>query len=196
MPKENITRAIKKGEGNDLDSNYEEIRYEGYGPDGVAIIVEVMTNNKNRTAAEIRSTFGKYGGNLGESGSVSYNFKRIGRINLDKTLAKEDEIFEFLVENGSEDFTVNEEDYVIDCEQSILHILNEKIIQRFGETKFSQLIWKSTSNISIKKETAEKLFKLINLLEDNDDVQSVSSNFDVSEEVLKKIMYDERIINA
>ena len=120
-----IERAIKKGEGNDLDSNYEEIRYEGYGPDGVAIIVEVMTNNKNRTAAEIRSTFGKYGGNLGESGSVSYNFKRIGRINLDKTLAKEDEIFEFLVENGSEDFTVNEEDYVIDCEQSILHILNE-----------------------------------------------------------------------
>ena len=103
MPKENIERAIKKGEGNDPDSNYEEVRYEGYGPDGIAIIVEAMTNNKNRTAAEIRSIFSKSGGNLGESGSVSFNFKRLGLINLDKKITSENEIFEFVVENGSED---------------------------------------------------------------------------------------------
>ena len=95
MPKDNIDRAIKKGEGNDSDSNYEEIRYEGYGPAGVAIIVEAMTNNKNRTAAEIRSTFSKFGGSLGESGSVSHSFKRFGEISLDKKLAQENEIFEF-----------------------------------------------------------------------------------------------------
>ena len=109
MPKDNIDRAIKKGEGNDPDSNYEEVRYEGYGPGGVAIIAEAMTNNKNRTAAEIRSTFSKYGGNLGETGSVSFGFKRLGSITIDTKLAKEEELFEFIVENGSEDFEVNQE---------------------------------------------------------------------------------------
>ena len=118
MPKDNIDRAIKKGEGNDPDSNYEEIRYEGYGPSGIAIIIEAMTNNKNRTAAEIRSTFGKYGGSLGETGSVSYNFKRLGSILLDKKLVQEEELFEFVVDNGSEDLDVNEDEYIIYCDQN------------------------------------------------------------------------------
>ena len=131
MPKDNIDRAIKKGEGNDSDSNYEEIRYEGYGPAGVAIIVEAMTNNKNRTAAEIRSTFGKFGGSLGESGSVSYSFKRFGEISLDKKLAQENEIFEFAVDNESKDLEVSEDEYLIYCDQNDLHTLNEKIIKKF-----------------------------------------------------------------
>ena len=113
MPKDNIERAIKKGEGNDPDNNYEEVRYEGYGPDGVAIIVEALTNNKNRTAAEVRPTFSKYGGNLGETGSVSFGFKRLGSITLKKNDIDEEELFDFIVENGSEDYELNEDEYNI-----------------------------------------------------------------------------------
>ena len=187
MPKDNIDRAIKKGEGNDSDSNYEEIRYEGYGPAGVAIIVEAMTNNKNRTAAEIRSTFSKFGGSLGENGSVSHIFKRFGEISLDKNLAQENEIFEFAVDNESKDLEVSEDAYLIYCDQNDLHTLNEKIIKKFGETKSSQLIWKSENYIDVQKDAAEKLFKFLNTLEDNEDVQSVSSNFDVNDEILQTL---------
>ena len=187
MPKDNIDRAIKKGEGNDPESNYEEVRYEGYGPGGVAIIAEAMTNNKNRTAAEIRSTFSKYGGNLGETGSVSFGFKRLGSITIDIKLAKEEELFEFIVENGSEDFEVNQEEYQIYCNQDELHNLNEKILKKFGQTNSSELIWKSENNINVEKEAAEKLFKLLNMLEENDDVQVVSSNFEVSDEILSSL---------
>ena len=187
MPKDNIERAVKKGEGNDPDSNYEEVRYEGYGPEGTAIIVEAMTNNKNRTAAEIRSIFSKSGGNLGESGSVSFGFKRLGAISIEKNLATEEEIFDFSVENGSEDLEVNEEDYIVYCEQSVLHILNNKIVSQFGSTKSADLIWKSDTSVEVEKDSAEKLFKLLNALEDNDDVQGVSSNFEVSEETLASL---------
>ena len=113
MPKDNIERAIKKGQGNDPDSNYEEVRYEGYGPAGVAIIVEALTNNKNRTAAEIRSTFSKYGGNLGESGSVSFGFERLGNITINKNLVNEEDLFEFLIENETEDYDSNDEEYIM-----------------------------------------------------------------------------------
>ncbi len=187
MPKDNIERAIKKGEGNDADSNYEEVRYEGYGPDGVAIIVEAMTNNKNRTAAEIRSIFSKSGGNLGESGSVSFGFKRLGSISLKKELTSEEELFEFVVENGSEDLEINEEEYIIYCDQSILHELNEKIITKFGQTNYANLIWKNDTSIFVQKDSAEKLFKLLNSLEENEDVQLVSSNFEVSDEILASL---------
>jgi len=188
MPKENIDRAIKKGEGNDPDSNFEEVRYEGYGPAGIAIIIEAMTNNKNRTAAEIRSTFSKYGGNLGETGSVSYSFKRLGTISLDKKLAKEDELFDFIAENGSEDLDVTDDEYIIYCDQNKLHSLNENIIKKFGQTSSFQLTWKSENNISVHQEEADKLFKLLTTLEENDDVQNVSSNFEVSDEVLQRLI--------
>ena len=184
MPKDNIERAIKKGEGNDSDSNYEEVRYEGYGPDGVAIIVEAITNNKNRTAAEVRSTFSKYGGNLGETGSVSFGFKRLGSITLNKNNINEEELFDFIIENGSEDYELNEDEYNIYCDQTILHPLNQKIIERFGPTNFTGLIWKSENEISVSKEKAETLFKLLIILEENEDVQVVSSNFDVSDDIL------------
>ena len=187
MPKENIDRAIKKGNGSDPDSNYEEVRYEGYGPSGIALIVEAMTNNKNRTASEIRSTFNKYGGNLGETGSVSFNFKRFGVITLDKKLAVENELFDFIADNGSDDLEINEDEYLIYCNSNNLHFLNEKLIKKYGSTSSSELIWKSENNLNIEKESAEKLFKLINTLEDNEDVQSVSSNFEVSDEILKTL---------
>ena len=187
MPKDNIERAIKKGEGNDADSNYEEVRYEGYGPSGIAIIVDAMTNNKNRTAAEIRSIFSKHGGNLGETGSVSYNFKRLGSISLEKQFANEEDLFEFAINNGSQDFEVNEDNYVVYCDQSHLHSLNEKIINKFGSTKSTELTWVSENNIKVQKESAEKLFNLLNSLEENDDVQNVSSNFEVSEEILQSL---------
>ena len=187
MPKDNIERAIKKGEGNDPDSNYEEVRYEGYGPDGVAIIVEALTNNKNRTAAEVRSAFSKYGGNLGETGSVSFGFKRLGNITLVKEKINEEDLFDFIVENGSEDYELNEEEYNIYCDQKILHQLNQKIIEKFGQTKFIGLVWKSENDISVSKDKADTLFRLLNALEDNEDVQAVSSNFDVSEDILDSL---------
>ena len=187
MPKDNIERAIKKGEGNDPDSNYEEVRYEGYGPEGVAIIVEALTNNKNRTAAEVRSTFSKYGGNLGETGSVSFGFKRLGNITLNKIGIKEEELFDFIIENGSEDYEANEDEYNIYCDQKILHELNQKIIEKFGPTSFTGLIWKSENDISVSKEKADILFKLLNMLEENEDVQVISSNFEVSDDVLTSL---------
>ena len=187
MPKDNIERAIKKGEGNDPDSNYEEVRYEGYGPDGVAIIVEALTNNKNRTAAEVRSSFSKYGGNLGETGSVSFIFKRLGSITLNKNDINEEELFDFIAENGSEDYELNDDEYNIFCDQKILHQLNQKIIGRFGPSNFTGLIWKSENDITVTKDKADTLFKLLNILEENEDVQAVFSNFDVSDEVLASL---------
>ena len=187
MPKDNIDRAIKKGQGNDPDSNYEEVRYEGYGPDGVAIIVEALTNNKNRTAAEIRSTFSKYGGNLGETGSVSFGFDRLGNITLDKKLVSEDDLLDFLVDNDTEDYEINESEYAIYCDQNNLHILNDKIIKKYGQTNFSNLVWKSKNNVNINKESADKLFKLLEILEDNDDVQMISSNFEVDDTVMSSL---------
>jgi len=185
MPKDNIERAIKKGEGNDPSFYYEEARYEGYGPSGVAIIVEAMTNNKNRTASEIRSTFNKYGGSLGETGSVSYNFKRLGTITLKKIITEET-LFEFTIENGSVDFEVTKDEYIIYCETNDLHSINEKIIDKFSIPTTTQLIWKSDVSVNVSSDNAEKLFKLLNLLEENEDVQNVSSNFDVSEETLNQ----------
>ena len=187
MPKDNIDRAIKKGQGNDPESNYEEVRYEGYGPAGVAIIVEALTNNKNRTAAEIRSTFSKFGGNLGETGSVSFGFDRLGNISLDKNLVKEDELLDFLIENDTDDYEVSENEYSIFCDQNNLHYLNEKISAKYGQTNFSNLIWKSKNNININKDNADKLFKLLEILEDNDDVQVVSSNFEVDDAVMSHL---------
>ena len=156
MPKENIERAIKKGDGNDPDSNYEEVR----------------------------SIFSKSGGNLGEIGSVSFGFRRLGEILLEKKLASEEGLLEFVVENDSNDLESNEDEYIIYTDPSALHELNEKIISEFGQTTSAQLIWKGDTTIQVEKESAEKLFKLLNALEDNEDIQVVSSNFEVSDDIL------------
>ena len=118
---------------------------------------------------------------------MSFGFKRLGSITIDTKLAKEEELFEFIVENGSEDFEVNQEEYHVYCDQNELHNLNEKIVKKFGQTNSSELIWKSENNINVEKEAAEKLFKLLNILEENDDVQVVSSNFEVSDEILSSL---------
>ena len=196
MPKDNIERAIKKGQGNDPDTNYEEVRYEGYGPDGVAIIVEALTNNKNRTASEIRSTFNKYGGNLGETGSVSFGFERLGNISLNRNFVKEEDLFDFLLENETDDYDVNDDEYIIYCDQNKLNQLNDKIIKTYGQTNYSNLIWKSKNSVNIDKETADKLFKLLEILEDNDDVQGVSSNFEVDENVMSSLTSQLKVEDA
>ena len=172
---------------NLIYSNYEEVRYEGYGPEGVAIILEALTNNKNRTAAEVRSTFAKYGGNLGESGSVSFGFERLGNITLDKNLVNEEELFEFLLENETEDYSVTDDEYILFCDQDKLHILNDKINSKYGSTNYSNLIWRSKNFISLNKDKAVKLFKLLEVLEENDDIQSVFSNFEVDDSVLTSL---------
>ena len=184
MPKENIERAINKADGNEQESNYEEIRYEGYGPLGVALVVEALTNNKNRTAAEIRSTFSKYGGNLGENGSVIYNFQHLGLIRVEKKNFKEDEVFNFVAENGSIDMDIDKEEYAIYCKSKDLHDLNSKICNKFGSSISSELIWKSESLMNIEGDNLQNLFKLINTLEENEDVQSVSSNCEFNEKAL------------
>ena len=188
MPKDNILRAIKKGEANDPDSNYEEVRYEGYGPSGVAIIVDAMTNNKNRTASEIRSTFSKCGGNLGETGSVSYNFEKVGSIILKRSIASEEEIFEFVIENGSTDIETNEDNYSIYCEVKDFQNLIEKISKKFALPTSNQIIWRAKKGINLELESAKKMLNLVNALEDNDDVQKVSSNIELTDSVLNELV--------
>ena len=187
MPKENINRAIKKGEDDDSDSNYFEARYEGYGPEGTAIIVETLTNNKNRTASEIRTTFSKNGGTLGEAGSVSHNFTRLGNIIMDKNIGKETDIFNFAIECGSIDFETNEDNFSIFCNVKDYHNLVHKFTNKFGNPKSNQLIWRSKTKVELCSNSAQMLFKLINTLEDNEDVQNISSNFDVSEEIMNQL---------
>ncbi|MBI29532.1 MAG: putative transcriptional regulatory protein [Alphaproteobacteria bacterium MarineAlpha5_Bin11] len=188
MPKENISRAISKGLGNDPDSNYEEVRYEGYGPAGTAIIVEGLTNNKNRTASEIRTTFSKNGGSLGENGSVSYNFRKFGNITFSKSNINEDEVINFSIENGLEDFDIDDQNFSIFCEVSDFHKIINKFVDKFKEPDSTQLVWRSENSVFLELDSAQKNIKLINDLEENDDVQNVFSNFEVDESVIKKLI--------
>ena len=187
LPKENINRAIKKGEGSDPDSNYFEVRYEGYGPGGTAIIVEALTNNKNRTASEIRTTFSKNGGTLGEPGSVSHNFTKLGNIIMDKNIGKEADIFNFSIECGSIDFESNKDNFSIFCYIKDYHDLIQKLTNKFGNLRSNQLIWRSKTKVKLSTNNAQTLFKLINTLEDNEDVQNISSNFEISEELMNQL---------
>lgn len=187
MPKENIDRAIKKGKGNDPDSNYQEVRYEGYGPQGTAVIVEALTNNKNRTASEIRSTFSKNGGTLAETGSVSYNFEKVGSIILKRSIATEEQIFEFAIENGSTDIETNKDVYSIYCEINDFQNLVEKISKKFELPMSSQIIWRAKKGINLELESAKKMLNLVNALEDNDDVQKVSSNIELTDSILNEL---------
>jgi len=188
MPKDNILRAIKRGQGNDPDTNYEEVRYEGYGPKGTAVIVEALTNNKNRTASEVRTAFSKNGGTLGETGSVSYNFRKVGNIIIDKKDEKEEEITDFVIENGSTDIEIDNSTYSIYCELDNYHQLIEKITEKFSAPKSSQIIWISDTSINLELESAQKMINLINTLEDNEDVQNVSSNFEITNKIMEELI--------
>jgi YebC/PmpR family DNA-binding regulatory protein len=186
MPKDRIDAAIKRGAGGTDTDNFEEIRYEGYGPGGVAVIVEALTDNRNRTAAEVRSTFTKMGGNLGETGSVAFSFNRLGRIVYKKDVAEDDAMFEAALEAGAENVE-SDESHEITTAPDDLHEVATALEARFGEAEETKLVWTPTNTIELNEEQAGTMMKLIEALEDNDDVQDVSSNFEISDEILQKL---------
>jgi YebC/PmpR family DNA-binding regulatory protein len=186
MPKDNIDRAIKKAQGGDAE-NYEEIRYEGYGPNGVAIIVEAMTDNRNRTASNVRSTFTKRGGNLGETGSVAFMFDRKGQIVYPAGAGSEDEVMEAALEAGAEDVESAEDGHVIWCADTELNEVSTVLETRLGEAESTRLVWRPRTTTELDLEAAQSLMKLIEALEDDDDVQSVTANFEVSDEVMAQL---------
>lgn len=188
MPKDTIDRAIKKAIGETDGADYEEIRYEGYGPSGVAIIVETLTDNRNRTASEVRAAFSKYAGALGETNSVSFMFERLGRLTFPKNVASFDEVFEAIVEAGGENLEEEDAFYEITCPPDALNIVREALESKFGEVNTMSLTWKPKTLSPVSDNHAETLLKLIDVLEDNDDVQNVFANFDLSQDQLEKFV--------
>jgi len=187
MPKDNIDRAILKGSGGDEGSNLEEVTYEGYGPGGVAILIECMTDNKNRTVAEVRHALTKFGGNLGTEGSVAYLFQQIGLLSLSK-VNDPDNIMEIAIETGAEDIEVNDDDS-IDIVTSPSGFMDVKDALNNKDILFniSEITMKASNEVLIDKSNSESLFKLLDMLEDLDDVQSVHSNAEVPEDILRNI---------
>ena len=186
MPKDNIERAIKKAQGGDAE-NYDEIRYEGYGPGGAAIIVEAMTDNRNRTASDVRSTFTKSGGNLAETGAVSFMFDHVGVVQFAPEAADADAMFEAAIEAGAEDVVSTPEGHEIYCEQGALADVTKALEARFGEPRKSALVWRPQNTIAVDDEAGEKLLRLMESLEDHDDVQNVFVNFEVSDALMQKM---------
>jgi YebC/PmpR family DNA-binding regulatory protein len=186
MPKDNIDRAIKKAQGGDAES-YEEIRYEGYGPNGVAIIVEAMTDNRNRTASNIRSTFAKRGGNLGETGSVAFMFDRKGQIVYPASAGSEDDVMMAALEAGAEDVESSEDGHVIWCADTDLGEVSTALEASLGEAESTKLVWRPQTTTELDLEAAQSLMRLIEALEDDDDVQSVTANFEISYEVMAQL---------
>ncbi len=186
MPKDNISRAIKKSEAGDAET-YEEMRYEGYGPGGVAIIVEALTDNRNRTASSVRSTFAKNGGALGETGSVAFMFDRVGEIVLPPEAGNSETVFEAALDAGGEDVDSDEEGHTILCAFEDLGEVAKALETTLVEPKSVNVIWKPQNMTPVDEEKAATLLKLIDLLEDDDDVQNVYANFDISEEVMAKL---------
>jgi YebC/PmpR family DNA-binding regulatory protein len=186
VPKDVIERAIKKSQGGDAES-YDEIRYEGYGPGGVAVIVEAMTDNRNRTASTVRSTFTKCGGNLGETGSVSFMFDRKGQILFSAAVGDEDTVMMAALEAGAEDVETNEDGHAIFCADTDLNEVSNVLEATLGESESTKLIWKPQTTTELDLEGMEKLMKLIETLEDDDDIQRVTANFEVSDEIMASI---------
>jgi YebC/PmpR family DNA-binding regulatory protein len=186
VPKDVIDRAIKKASGGDAE-NYDEIRYEGYGPNGVAVIVEAMTDNRNRTASSVRSIFSKNGGNLGETGSVSFMFERKGEIVYPRDVADDEALFEAALEAGAEDVESADDEHVIYCADTDLGAVSSALEAALGESTTAKLIWKPTTTTELGLEDMQKLMKLIDALEDDDDVQHVTANFDASDEVMDQL---------
>ena len=186
VPKDVIDRAIKKSLGGEGE-NYEEIRYEGYGPGGVAVIVEAMTDNRNRTASSVRSTFGKNGGNLGETGSVSFMFDRKGEVTYPASVGDADTVMMAAIEAGAEDVESSEEGHVIYCADTDLNEVATALEADLGESESTKLIWMPSTTTELDLEGMQKLMRLIEALEDDDDVQRVTANFEASDEVLAQL---------
>jgi YebC/PmpR family DNA-binding regulatory protein len=186
MPKDNIERSIKKGEGGD-GADYEEIRYEGFGPGGVSLIVEALTDNRNRTATNVRLAFSKNGGNQGASGSVSHGFDRMGLISYPLSAGDADTLFEAALEAGAEDVASSEEGHEIWTAVDALHEVAKALEAKLGEAVGTKLAWRPQTMVSVGEADATPLFKLIDMLDDDDDVQQVWGNYDVPDEVMEKL---------
>jgi YebC/PmpR family DNA-binding regulatory protein len=186
MPKDKIERAIKKAMGGDAET-YEAIRYEGYGPGGVAVIVEALTDNRNRSASSVRSLFAKFGGNLGETGSVAFMFNRAGEITYKAHAGLADEVMEAAIEAGADDVQSDENGHVILCAFENIGEVTSGLAAKLGEAETVKVVWKPQAVTPVDEETARTLMKLINALDEDDDVQTVFTNFEVSDEVMKKL---------
>ena len=186
VPKDVIERAIKKSIAGDGEE-YEEIRYEGYGPNGVAVIVEAMTDNRNRTASNVRSIFSKNGGNLGETGSVGFMFERKGEVAYGVDAGDADTVLMAAIEAGAEDVESSEEGHLIWCQDTDLNDVSNALETELGESQSTKLIWKPTTTTELDLEGMQKLMKLIDALEDDDDVQRVTANFEASDEIMDQL---------
>ena len=186
MPKDNIERAIKKAVGGDSE-NYDEVRYEGYAPGGVAVIIEALTDNRNRTAGEVRSYFTKAGGALAETGAVSFMFDHVGSIEYPGSVGSEDAVMEAAIEAGADDVVSNEEGHEVITTIEGFTEVAKALEAKFGEPRKSKLVWKPQNTITVDDEAGEKILKLISNLEDNDDVQNVYANFEISDALVKKM---------
>lgn len=187
MPKDNIARAIGKGAGGADGAHYDEMRYEGYGPGGVAVIVEALTDNRNRTAAGVRSAFSKHAGSLGETGSVNFLFDRLGVVHYPPGAVEAEALFEAAVESGADDVESTADGHEVRCPAAAFHDLRDALAARFGEPASARLEWVPGNTVPVDENKAETLFRLIEALEENDDVQSVSANYDVADDVLRKL---------
>jgi YebC/PmpR family DNA-binding regulatory protein len=186
MPKDNIERAIKKALGGDAET-YEAIRYEGYGPGGVAMIIEALTDNRNRTASAVRSTLTKNGGALGETGSVAFMFDRIGQITYKPHAGSADQVLEAAIEAGADDAQSGPDGHVVTCAFTDLGDVAKKLEAVLGEAETVKAVWKPQTATSLDEAKAAQMMKVLDTLEDDDDVQDVYSNFEVADEVLEKL---------
>ncbi|MFQ5954366.1 MAG: YebC/PmpR family DNA-binding transcriptional regulator [Kiloniellales bacterium] len=187
MPKDNIERAIKRGAGEGDDVGYEEVRYEGFGPGGAALIVEALTDNRNRTASEIRAVFSKHGGSLGELGSVSYMFRRMGEIRYPESAAAAEAMFEAATEAGAEDVESDADGHLVTTTVEDFNAVREALEERLGDADSARLVWLPTSTVPVSGAKAERLLRLIEALDDSDDVQLVSANYEMSDELMLRL---------
>lgn len=186
MPKDNIERVLKRAEGGEGEQ-YEEIRYEGYGAGGTAFIVEALTDNRNRTASEVRAAFSKFGGSLGETGSVSFMFDKVGQIIYPVEVTNADSMFEAALEAGAQDVETDNDTHLVTTAPEDFNAAREKLEEIFGAPEEAQLTWVAQNTLDVNEDQARTLLKFIDTLEDNDDVQSLSFNFEISDEILTKL---------
>ena len=186
MPKDNIERVLKRAEGGEGEQ-YEEIRYEGYGAGGTAFIVEALTDNRNRTASEVRAAFSKFGGSLGETGSVSFMFDKVGQIIYPVEITNADSMFEAALEAGAQDVETDNDTHLVTTVPEDFNLAREKLEEIFGAPEEAQLTWVAQNTLDVNEDQARTLLKFIDTLEDNDDVQSLSFNFQISDEIFTKL---------
>ena len=186
MPKDNIERAIKKSQGN-IDNSYEFSRYEGFGPGRTGVIIEVLTDNKNRSVSNIRTIFQKFGGTLGETGSVSYQFEQIGQIKIKKELMSTNDALEIAINSGAEDCVTTDLHHEINCKKEEFNSVREQIEKKIKDLSFAGLIWNPLSKVNLDKEAFTKVVNFLEQIEDDDDVQNVFTNFEVDEKLLEGV---------